>query len=127
MASLCLTYSPGRAKPLPPSKVALSAMALSQQLRLTLQLLPAPSKALVASALGGVAADIVLSSSNPAHCLVYRVAYDDEAFQVCGGKQRKQQRVGRGKGGAAPSWLPAEPLDPAGSLLHTQSLLRVLT
>jgi hypothetical protein len=55
---------------------------MQQGLQLTLGLLPSPSKALVASALAGVAADLALSSGNPAHCLAYRPAYDEQAFQV---------------------------------------------
>ena len=59
----------------------LSAMA---GLGVTLELLPAPTKAVVAAALAGVAADICIASRAPAQCLSYRVPYDEDVFQVRG-------------------------------------------
>lgn len=66
----------------------------------TLQLLHGPTKALVASALAGLAADLAQSSSNPALCFVQRPAYDDEAFLVRAAGQ------GSGRGGTAPAVPP---------------------
>ena len=53
-------------------------------LALTLELLPGPTKAVVAAALAGVAADICIASRAPAHCLSFRVPYDDDVFRVRG-------------------------------------------
>ena len=56
-------------------------MLQSDGLRLTLQLLSGPTKALVASGVGGLA---LLGSSccNPALCYVSRLPYDDDVFKV---------------------------------------------
>lgn len=48
----------------------------------TLQLLQGPTRLLVGSALTGLAAELALTSRQPAHCYVFKPTYDDEAFQV---------------------------------------------
>ena len=57
-------------------------MLQSDGLRLTLQLLSGPTKALVASSVGGGLALLASSSYNPALCYVSRLAYDDDVFKV---------------------------------------------
>jgi hypothetical protein len=56
--------------------------APSSVLQVTLQLLPAPTKALVGSALIAAGAELWRSSNNPARCFEYRQPYDDDVFGV---------------------------------------------
>jgi hypothetical protein len=53
----------------------------ASSLRLTLQLLPVPTKAVVAAAFADLGVDL-LTNPGPSLCFVPRIAYDDNIFKV---------------------------------------------
>lgn len=67
----------------------------SQSLASTLQLLPASTKAVVASAFVGLGVELVYKARNPALCFTYREPIDADVFEVRPACTRVQRSLNR--------------------------------